>query len=154
MRVYSKFTAIFVTSFLPVASANAATSTANMTVGIQITAACNVSVSNINFGSQAATVLTAALTSTPAMGGLFTYTCSPGTAAPILTYGPGLHNSSGNRMIGGTSGGFIPYTLAMPAIPAFTGNTTTAQISATIPIQATLPAVDTYTDTVLLTLTY
>ena len=134
--------------------ASATTSTTNMNVSITITAACNISVTNINFGSVPSTTLAAAQTSTVAMGGLFSYTCSPGTAAPVLTAGNGNNYSGGNRMKGGTLGGFLPYTLNLPAIAAFTGNAQTAQITATIPAQATLPAVDTYTDTVVLTLTY
>ena len=154
MRAVSKIAVGVLLSLPPLAWARAATSTANMTVGIQITAACNVSVTNINFGAQPATVLTAALTSTPAMGGLFSYTCSPGTPAPALTANAGLHNLAGNRMIGGVSGAFLHYSLAIPAIPAFTGTLSTAQITATIPIQSPLPTVDTYTDTVILTLSY
>ncbi len=135
--------------------ANATTSTTNMSVSIQITAGCNISVTNINFGSTAATVLTSAQTSTAAMGGLFSYTCSPGTNTPALTAGQGNNYlTSTNRMKGGTLGGFIPYSLTLPSIATFTGSAQTAQITATIPAQATLPAVDTYTDTVVLTLTY
>jgi spore coat protein U-like protein len=90
------------------------------------------------------------------MGGLFTYTCTPGNGvAPVLSADTGLNPSAGvNRMIGGATATFIPYALAMPAIAAFTGGTQTAQITATIPAQGTLPLVDTYTDSVVLTLTY
>ena len=154
MRVYSRVTALVLASALPMASAYAATSTANMNVGIQITAACNIGVTDINFGAQAATVLAAALTSTPPMGGLFSYTCSPGTAPPALTASNGANYSGTTNQMLGTTGALIPYSLTMPAIPAFTGLASTAQITATIPAQATLPAVDTYTDAVVLTLTY
>ena len=136
------------------APAGATTSTTNMTVGITITAACNISVTNINFGSMLSTALLSAQTSTPAMGGLFTYTCSPGSNTPSLAYGNGTHYSGGNRMLGATNGGFLPYTLAMPVIATFTGVAQTAQITATIPVQVTLPAVDVYSDTVVLTLSY
>jgi spore coat protein U-like protein len=88
------------------------------------------------------------------MGGLFSYTCSPGSNPPSLAYGNGLNYSSGNRMIGAVNGAFIPYTLNMPTISAFTGATQTAQITATIPAQGSPPTVDTYSDTVVLTLSY
>jgi spore coat protein U-like protein len=42
----------------------------------------------------------------------------------------------------------------MPTIATFTGAAQTAQITATIPAQATLPTVDVYSDTVVLTLSY
>ncbi len=134
--------------------AGAASSTTNMTVAITLTAACNISVTNINFGSMTSTALLSAQTSTPAMGGLFSYTCSPGSNTPTLTYGQGSNYSSSNRMIGASNGGFIPYSLTMPTIATFTGAAQTAQITATIPAQATLPAIDTYSDTVVLTLSY
>lgn len=54
----------------------------------------------------------------------------------------------------GALGGFIPYTLNVGSVSAFTGNAQTAQITATIPAMTTLPAVDTYTDAVVLTLAY
>jgi spore coat protein U-like protein len=57
-------------------------------------------------------------------------------------------------MKGSTTGKLIPYALNLPAIAAFTGVAQTAQITATIPAQTTLPTVDSYTDTVVLTLTY
>jgi spore coat protein U-like protein len=139
---------------LAASGAQATTSTANMNVSIQITAGCNISVSNINFGAMPSTSLTTAQTSTSAMGGLFTYTCSPGSNTPALTAGQGSNYSGGNRMKGGTSGNFLPYALNLPSIATFTGVAQTAQITATIPAQTTLPTVDTYTDTVVLTLTY
>ena len=132
----------------------AATSTANMNVSITITSGCVVSASNINFGSYASSVLTASLTSTSAMGGLLSFTCSPGST-PALTAGQGNNYSApNNRMKGATNGGFLPYTLNLPTIPTITGSAQTAQITATIPAQTTLPAPDNYTDTVVLTLTY
>ena len=140
---------------LLVSGAQATTSTTNMNVSIQITAGCNISVTNINFGSMPATNLTSAQTSTAAMGGLFTYTCSPGSNTPALTAGQGNNFlTSTNRMKGAVNAGFIPYSLNLPSIATFTGVAQTAQITATIPAQAALPAVDTYTDTVVLTLTY
>jgi spore coat protein U-like protein len=136
------------------APAGATTSTVNMSVGITITAACNLSVTNINFGSMLATALLSAQTSTTAMGGLLTYTCSPGSTTPVLTYGQGSNYSSGSNRMKGTSSDYIPYTLTMPTITAFTGVAQTAQIYANIAAQTTLPTVDVYTDTVVLTLTY
>ncbi len=136
------------------APAGATTSTTNMTVGITITAACNISVTNINFGSMLSTALLSSHTSDASMGGLFTYTCSPGSNAPSITYDHGQNYSSANQMIGTSNGGFIPYTLTMPSISTFTGVAQTAQITATIPAQTTLPTVDAYSDTVVLTLSY
>jgi spore coat protein U-like protein len=135
--------------------ADAATSTTNMNVSIQITAGCNISVSNISFGAMPATSLTSAQTSTAAMGGLFSYTCSPGSNTPALTASQGgNYLNSSNRMKGASVGGFIPYSLNLPSITTFTGSAQTAQITATIPAQAALPTVDAYSDTVVLTLTY
>ena len=136
-------------------SAAANTSTANMNVSITITSGCVVSVTNINFGSVPSTTLAAALTSTTPQGGLFTYTCSPGSAAPSLAAGHGLnYAASSNQMKGSTTSNLIPYALNLPSITAFTGVAQTAQITATIPAQTTLPTVDAYTDTVVLTLSY
>ena len=138
-----------------VAPARATTSTASMNVSITITAGCTVGVTNINFGSVASTVLATAQTSTAAMGGLFSYTCSPGSATPALTASQGNNfATANNRMKGATNGGFLPYSLTLPTIATFTGSAQTAQITATIPAQATLPTVDSYVDTVVLTLTY
>lgn len=157
MRIHRNYlitAAAFLGIGLAAAPAGATTSTTNMTVGITITAACNISVTNINFGSMVSTALLSAQTSTAGMGGLFTYTCSPGSNTPALTYGHGLNYTTTNRMIGTTNGGFIPYSLTMPTIATFTGVAQTAQITATIPAQTTLPTVDVYTDTVVLTLSY
>ena len=136
-------------------SAGATTSTANMNVSIQITAGCNVSVTNINFGSIPSTGLVSAQTSTPGMGGLFSYTCSPGALLPALTAGQGAnYKAPNNQMKGATTGALLPYTLTLPALANITGATQTAQITATIPAQTTVPGVDSYADTVVLTLTY
>ena len=137
-----------------VSSARATTSTANMNVSIVITAGCNISVTNINFGSMPATNLTSAQTSTAAMGGLFSYTCSPGASTPSLTAGQGLNYLASSNRMKGTASNFIPYGLNLPSIATFSGVAQTAQITATIPAQTTLPTVDSYTDTVVLTLTY
>ena len=65
----------------------------------------------INFGSMPATNLTSAQTSTAVMGGLFTYTCSPGSNTPALTAGQGNnYQSPNNRMKGATNNGFLPYS--------------------------------------------
>ena len=136
-------------------SAAANTSTANMSVSIQITSGCVVSVTSINFGSIPSTTLASAMTSTSLQGGLFTYTCSPGSAAPSLAASQGAnYASSSNQMKGSSTGKLIPYSLNLPSIATFTGVAQTAQITATIPAQTTLPTVDTYSDTVVLTLSY
>ncbi len=150
---------VFVCGFVALAAvlaapaAFAAQSTANMNVSITVTAACTVSVTDINFGSVPATALSAAMTSTAAMGGLFTYTCGAESNTPALAASQGQNYSSSNRMKGAL-GSFLPYALNVPAVSAFSGAAQTAQITATSPAQGTLPAVDTYTDAVVLTLTY
>jgi spore coat protein U-like protein len=141
------------TALLAAPAAFAAQSTANMNVGITVTAACNVAVTDINFGSAPASALSSAMTSTAAMGGLFTYTCGPTSTTPSLAAGQGQNFSSNNRMKG-LLGGFLPYSLNVPAVATFTGVAQTAQITATIPAQGTLPAADVYTDAVVLTLNY
>jgi spore coat protein U-like protein len=140
---------------LAASSAGATTSTANMNVSITITAGCTIGVTNINFGSVASSVLATAQTSTTTMGGAFSYQCSPGSNTPALTASQGNNFASpNNRMKGSTSGGFLPYSLALPTIATFTGAPQSGQITATIPAQVTLPTVDSYSDTVVLTLTY
>jgi len=129
----------------------------NFTVSVSITAGCTISATNINFGGvQGNALLTTAQTSTPAMGGLFTYQCTPNTGtAPSLAASTGANpNGAQARMKGTTFGGFINYNVNVPSITAFSGASQTAQITATIPTLATVPSVDSYTDTVTLTLTY
>jgi spore coat protein U-like protein len=133
-------------------AAHAGTSTANMNVTITITSGCTFSVTNIGFGNQTATSLSTALTSTAAMGGLLTYTCSPGSS-PTLSASNGQNYTTTNRMKGSTTD-FIPYSLNVPTLPMGTGTAQTVQITATIPAQGSLPAVDSYSDAVVLTLTY
>ena len=91
-------------------AAFAAQSTANMNVGITVTAACNVAVTDINFGSVPASTLASALTSTAAMGGLFTYTCGASSNTPTLAASQGQNYAGGNRMKG-LLGGFLDYSL-------------------------------------------
>ena len=143
--------AVFASLAIP-ALAAAATSTSNMNVSITVTAACTLAVTDINFGSVAAATLATAKTSTAAMGGLLTYTCASNNT-PGLTASQGQNFAAGNRMKGAL-GGFLPYSLTVPTLPTFTGVQQAAQITATIPAQSTLPTVDTYTDQVVLTLTY
>jgi len=135
------------------AGAFAAQSTANMNVSINVTAACSVAVTDVNFGSVSAATLSASLTSTAAMGGLLTYTCASSNT-PALAASQGQNYSTGNRMKGASLGGFLHYSLNLPTLPPYTGALQTAQITATIPAQGTLPSVDSYTDAVVLTLTY
>lgn len=139
-------------------SAFATTSTINnFTVSISITAGCTISATNINFTSiQGSTLLTTAQTSTAANGGLFTYQCTAGNGTtPALTSNFGAHPTGSQAyMKGVTTPGLIAYSLNLPTIATFTGAPQTAQITATIPTVATVPAVDTYSDTVTLTLTY
>ena len=124
-----------------------------MNVSITVTSACNISVTDINFGSVPASALASSLTSTAAQGGLFKYTCGATSTTPALTAGNGANFNTTNRMLG-VNGTFLPYSLNLPAIATFSGIAQTAQITATIPLQTTLPATDVYTDAVVLTLTY
>lgn len=139
-------------------SALATTSTINnFTVSITITAGCTISATNINFGSvPGQNLLTGPLTSTAGQGGLFTYQCTANTGtSPTLTANTGAHPTGAQAyMKGSTYSGLIPYSLTMPTITTFNGAAQTAQITATIPTQTTIPSVDTYSDTVTLTLTY
>jgi spore coat protein U-like protein len=131
----------------------AAQSTTNMNVSMTVTTACTISVTDINFGAVPASALISSLTSSASMGGLFTYACGASTTTPALAASVGQNHTTSNRMKG-SLGGFIPYSLNIPAVAAFSGAVQTAQITATIPAQGTLPAADTYTDAVVLTLTY
>ena len=90
------------------------------------------------------------------MGGLFTYQCTANTGTtPALTASTGAHPTGAQAyMKGAVNSGLIPYSLTLPTIATFTGAAQTAQITATIPTMATVPSVDTYSDTVTLTLTY
>jgi spore coat protein U-like protein len=153
MRIGSLIAATVLTAVLPLAPAFAATSTTNMTVNIQIVAACTLSVTNTNFGTQTAASVAAGMVSTAAMGGVFTSTCPNGTS-PVLTASQGANwSGTTNRMKGVTPTNLIPYSLAWQALPPSTGALVTTQITATLPVQAA-PAIDTYTDSVVLTLTY
>ena len=129
----------------------------NFQVDVSITSGCTITATNINFGAIAGSVLlTTAQTSTPAMGGLFTYQCNGGTgAAPVLTASTGAHASGTQpRMAGAIGTDFLNYTLTMPSLVAFNGTAQTGQITATIPTLAAVPTVDTYSDSVTLTMTY
>jgi spore coat protein U-like protein len=154
MRIGSLIAGTAMAAILPLAPALAATATTNMAVSINIVAACVVGVTPINFLNQTAPTVVAGITSTAAMGGLFSYTCPIGLT-PALTAGQGSNFGAGsNRMKGATSGTFITYSLNVPSpLAASTGAAQTAQVTATITAQAS-PAIDSYTDTVVLTLTY
>lgn len=145
-------------SLLTFGAAQATTVTLNnFQVNVSITSGCTITATNINFGAIAGSVLlTTSQTSTAAMGGLFTYQCNGGSgAAPVLTASTGAHASGTQpRMAGSIGTDFINYTLAMPSLAAFNGTAQTGQITATIPTVAAVPQVDTYADSVTLTMTY
>lgn len=128
----------------------------NFTVSISITAGCTISATNLVFTSIPGNVLlTTAQSAGAGQGGVFTYQCTATSTTPTLTATKGAQPSGGQAYMKGTStGGLIPYTLVTPTITAFTGAAQTAQLTATIPTMTTVPAVDTYSDTVTLTLTY
>ena len=153
MRGYIGLVAAAALCAVPIAAATAATSTATMTDSITVTGGCTIAVTDINFGSVQSTVLSSALTSTAAQGGLVSYTCASQAQLPVLSAGNGANHTTTNRMKG-TLGGFIGYSLNVPTVLAFSGVLQTAQVTATIPAQGVLPALDTYTDAVVMTLTY
>ena len=159
MRKSSAFIGGAFLSLAAMSPALAATSTATMNVKINVTSACNVAVTDIDFGNVPATGFVAAQTSTVAMGGLFNYTCGAQAAPlPVLTQNGGANNSGSTNQMA-NAGLFIPYSLNIPAggvtLPALNGALSSYQILATIPaLGAVIPATGAYTDPVILTLTY
>jgi spore coat protein U-like protein len=154
-----------------VATAQAGTQTNNLTVQITITASCTINASTLTFPATAGTALTgAAVTGSTTVS----VTCT-NTSPYSIGMGQGANYSGGsNRMASG--GNFLPYTLYVDAAythPWTTGATnstcTTANqcylgtgsgsaqsisIYGQVPTTASAPAPGTYSDTVLMTITY
>ena len=145
------FAAALLALIAPASGALAATTTTSMPVSITITNACTISVTPLVFTTTAGTTLSSAYSTTT--GGVFSYQCTPNGLVPGLTYGNG-NNFSGTNRMKGTGGTFIPYSLSAVTLVTPTGAVQTATIPGLIPAQASIPAVDTYTDSVVLTLTY
>jgi spore coat protein U-like protein len=149
----------------------AGTSTANLTVTLTITGSCTINAATLAFPSTAGTsLLSSAVTASTTVS----VTCTNGSAYSI-GMGQGSNYSSGNRMASG--GNFIPYGLFLDAAWTQAWSTTTANNSCTggantcylgtgngsaqsvniygkVPTVATAPAPGSYSDTVLMTITY
>ena len=152
-------------------AAVAGTATANLTVTLTVTAACTINVATLAFPSTAGT----SLTSTPVTASTtVSVTCTAGSAYSI-GMGQGSNYSSGNRMASG--GNYIPYGLYLDAAWTQAWSTTNASNSCSggantcylgtgngsaqsvniygkVPTIATAPAPGSYSDTVLMTITY
>jgi spore coat protein U-like protein len=93
-------------------TATAGSTPANLNVSASVAANCTITTSPVAFGAydpvgaNAAAVLEAT--------GAVQVTCTKGAPATYITLGAGLHNSGGRRMVGGTSGDFLPYELYLP----------------------------------------
>jgi len=151
--------------------ANAATSTATLTVQITITAACNINASTLDFGSNAGTALLA--------GNLNSSTTVSVTCTNGSPYSIGMDNGANalggqRRMINGAN--FISYNLytdaghANPWTTASSSTTCTTTnscalgtgngaaqsttIYGVVPSVAVAPAAGSYTDSVTMTVTY
>jgi spore coat protein U-like protein len=152
------------------ASAQAGTATANLTVQIQITASCTINAASLTFTSTASTSLTsAAVTGSTTVA----VTCS-NTSPYSIGMGQGANYTSSNRMASGSN--YLPYTLYTDSgytHPWTTGATSTTctvanqcylgtgngsaqsvTIYGQVPVTAAAPAPGTYSDTVLMTITY
>jgi len=163
--------ALLAASLLPPATAQAGTATANLAVSITITASCTVNAATLTFPSTPGTSLTAA-----AVTGSTTMQVNCTNTSPYsIGMGQGANYSGGsNRMT--SSGNYLPYGLFVDA--AFThpwttgatnsscttandcylgtgnGSAQTVNIYGQVPTTATAPTPGTYTDTVLMTVTY
>ena len=153
------------------ATAQAGTATANLTVQITITASCTINASTLTFPSTPGTSLTAA-----AVTGSTTVSVTCTNTSPYsIGMGQGNNYSGGsNRMA--SAGNFLPYTLYVDAAythPWTTGATNTTctttndcylgtgsgsaqsiNIYGQVPTTASAPPPGTYSDTVLMTITY
>lgn len=150
----------------------AATTTSNMTVQVQITAGCSVTGSTLDFGSNNGNAL---LSGPLSATGNIAVTCTTGSP-----YSIGLNNgsnASGNqRRMSNGSGDFLNYnlftdnlatlawttgassttctTLNSCVLGTGTGATQNIPIYGRIPLMVSSPPQGTYTDTVTITVTY
>ncbi|WP_128971318.1 Csu type fimbrial protein [Bradyrhizobium tropiciagri] len=152
-------------------SAQAGTSTANLTVQITITASCTINAATLNFGSVSGTTLATTLQSSSTT---VSVTCTNGSPYSIAMDNGANPSGSQRRMA--NAGNFISYNLFTDA--AHTNPWTTATSSTTctttngcflgtgngsaqtiniygdVPATGTAPNTGTYTDTVVMTITY
>lgn len=157
-------------SFRP-SEAEAGTATGNLTVQLTVTASCTINTATLNFGSVAGTSLpTAAVTGSTTVS----VTCTNGSPYSI-GMGQGLNYLSTNRMV--SSGNYIGYGLYLNSTYTEPWSTTTSNNSCSggtntcylgtgngtaqsvtiygqIPTVATAPAPGSYSDTVIMTITY
>ena len=164
--------ALALLAFNSPASAQAGTATANLTVQIQISASCAISAaSSLSFGTISSTTLASGPVPSSV---LVNVTCS-NTSPYAIGMGQGGNYSAGsNRMVSGSN--YLPYTLYTDSgylHPWTTGATSTTctvanqcylgtgsgsqqQITVYGQVPMTTPAAapGTYTDTVLMTITY
>ena len=151
--------------------AEAGTATGNLTVQLTVTSSCTIGAATLNFGSVAGTSLLA----TPVTGSTtVSVTCTNGSPYSI-GMGQGANYLSTNRMASGTN--YIGYNLYTDSAYTHLWGTTTSASSCTggsntcdlgtgngsaqtvtiygqIPIVATAPASGSYSDTVIMTITY
>lgn len=162
--------ALWLLAFSPLAAV-AGTATANLTVTLTITGACTINAATLAFPSTAGTsLLSTAVTASTTVS----VTCTNGSAYSV-GMGQGANYSGGNRMASG--GNYIPYGLYLDAAWTQAWSTTTLNNSCSggantcslgtgnglaqsiniygkVPTVATAPAPGSYTDTVLMTITY
>jgi spore coat protein U-like protein len=153
-------------------AAVAGTAPANLTVTLTVTAACTINATTLAFGStDGISLTTIAVTASTTVS----VTCTSGSPFTI-GMGQGSNYGSGNRNMA-SGGNLIPYGLytdpawtdawttttenngcSGPANSCYVGTGTGSAQSVTIygkvPTMATAPAAGSYTDTVLMTITY
>lgn len=150
---------------LGIAGAAANTATGTLSVTASVAASCTVGSSPVSFGSIPSTILPGAL---PTATGQVIVNCTAGTTPTDISLGNGLYPISGQRYMEGTiPANTIAYNLS--ANPAYTPNWGTATGEPTIqpgtgspisyPVYGQITTtgavnVDTYSDTVGITVTY
>ncbi|WP_424951145.1 spore coat protein U domain-containing protein [Deinococcus sp.] len=135
---------------LGAAPALAATATGTLTVNAQVNNSCTIGNATLNFGTYVS-----------ASGTVGTTTVNV-TCTPLVVYSLSLdqganHDSVGatNRMKANSVGNYyIPYSVSFPAsLPVGTGLPIATVITGTAPAGANVPS-DTYSDSVVMTVTY
>jgi len=163
-------TAVFLVCLLHQGFAQAGTATANLTVTMTVTASCTINTATLTFPSTAGTALTsAAVTANTTVS----VTCTSSSPYAI-GMGQGNNYASGNRMASG--GSYLPYGLYVDSgytypwttaasnsscttandcyLGTGTGSAQSVPIYGQVPTTATAPVPGTYTDTVLMTITF
>jgi spore coat protein U-like protein len=164
--------ALLTAPLCPASLAQAGTATTNMTVQIEITAACSIAAApTLDFGSNTGLALTTAAVSGSTS---VSVTCTNGSPYSI-GFGLGSNALSSQRRLV-YSGVYLPYNLYVDAAhqyPWSTGSTNatcttssdcylgtgsgsaqTVNIYGSVPTVAVAPGAGTYSDTVLMTVTY